>query len=119
MVFFLISTLLKAWHDPKLQLSEKSKNIDTSEFTFDIIRDLAKCNLRSMSLDEGIDKYNSVLKNTLDKHVPEKTKTVKTRSPIPWFSDDIRSQIQNRRLENEKRTQCTQWPSLPFTNKEE
>ena len=70
------------------------KNINTAELALDIPRDLAKCNLKSMSLDECIDKYNSVLKNTLDKHTQEKTKTVKTRSPTPWFSDDIRSEIQ-------------------------
>ena len=36
-----------------------------------------------MSLDECIDKYNPVLKNTLDKHTPEKTKNLKLEAQFP------------------------------------
>ena len=98
MVLFNINTAKSIARSKTVTFCE-IKNTNTAEFAFDITRDQAKCNLKSMSLDEYIDQYNSVLKKTLDKHAPEKNKPVKTRSPIPWLSDDIRSQIQNRRLE--------------------
>ena len=82
MVLFNINTA-KSIARYKTVTFRKMKNINPAEFASDITRDLEKCNLKSMSLDECIDKYNSVLKHTLDKHTPEKTKTVKTRNPIP------------------------------------
>ena len=70
MVLFNIKTA-KSIARSKTITFRKIKNINTIEFALDITRDLVKCNLKSMSLDQHTDKHNSSLKNTWDKQVPE------------------------------------------------
>ena len=47
-----------------------------------------------MLLEENIPLYNNLLQRTLDIHAPLPTKEVIIRNKIPWFSDNIREQIQ-------------------------
>ena len=47
-----------------------------------------------MSLEENITLYNNLLQRTLDTHAPMTTKEVIIRNKIPWFSDNIREQLQ-------------------------
>ena len=47
-----------------------------------------------------VNKYNTVLRELLDKHAPQKTKMVTLRPKVPWFTDAIRDlKIQKRRFE--------------------
>ena len=49
-------------------------------------------------------KYNSKLKETLDKHAPLKTKTVTVRDRTPWTNDDLKPwKTERRRLERKMR----------------
>ena len=44
------------------------------------------------NLTDLINSFESVLKDALDKHAPEITKTLMTRKSNPWFTDEARSQ---------------------------
>ena len=71
----------------------KLKNINTTTFGYDITNALANQYLKGMSLEENIALYNSLLQRTVDILAPLTTKVI-IRNKIPWFSDNIREQIQ-------------------------
>ena len=72
----------------------KPKNINTTSFGYDITKALANQNLKGMLLEENIVICNNLLQRTLDTHAPLTTKEVIIRNKIPWFSDNIREQVQ-------------------------
>ena len=72
----------------------KIKNIDKTQFGYDIITSLAPFNLNDMSLEKSVSKYNPILSLMLDTHAPLKTKTVKIKNTIPYFNNEIRQEIQ-------------------------
>ena len=59
---------------------------------------------RNASLDCEVDKYDSVLRNLIEKHAPVQTKLVPLRPNIEWYSDELRaSKIERRRAEGKMR----------------
>ena len=55
----------------------------------DALNDLVKC-------------YNSTLSAALDRHVPLVTKFITVRPLLPWFSEDIRESMRERRRAEKK-----------------
>ena len=45
--------------------------------------------LQHLDLNEMVRNLNSILAKSLDKHAPEKTKTILTRKKNPWFTDSL------------------------------
>ena len=70
----------------------KYKQIDKTAFKEDLQSTLeveqATSDLRSL-----VARYNSDLKEVLDRHAPEKRKLVKVTHKQPWFTDKISSEI--------------------------
>ena len=59
---------------------------------------------RNASLDCEVDKYDSVLRNIIDKHAPVQTKLVTLRPNTEWYSDELHaSKIERRRAERKMR----------------
>ena len=76
----------------------KLREIDVDQFKKDILTSLV-----SDASDDAsalVNKYNTVLRELLDKHAPQKTKMVTLRPRVPWFTDAIRDlKKQKRRFE--------------------
>jgi len=72
------------------------RNLDTAEF----YQDMQRCQ-QQISLcddpDTAVTRYNSMLRAILDKHAPEKTKSVTVRPNTEWYNDEIRTAKQRRR----------------------
>ena len=93
----------------------KYKQIDKTAFKEDLQSTLeveqATSDLRSL-----VARYNSDLKEVLDRHAPEKRKLVKVTHKQPWFTDKIHSEIilQRAKERNGYRTRAitTLWPSI-------
>ena len=45
--------------------------------------------LQHLDLNKMVSNLNSILANSLDKHAPEKTKTILARKKNPWFTDSL------------------------------
>ena len=79
----------------------KYKQIDKIAFKEDLQRTLevehATHDLRSL-----VTRYNSDLKEVLDRHAPEKRRLVKVTHKQPWFTDKIFSEIILRRAKEWK-----------------
>ena len=45
--------------------------------------------LQHLDLNKMVRNLNSILANSLDKHAPEKTKTILTRKKNPWFTHSL------------------------------
>ena len=84
-------------YDPleKVVIYQKLKNINETDFKKDLNDHLTECNTHE-ELEAKIDCYNSVTLVTLDKHSPEKTKSVKVSHKQPWFLDKIKVEIRVR-----------------------
>ena len=68
----------------------KLKKIDINKFTQDL-SDLAHIDLKEDKLDGIISKFETKLKQTLDKHAPEVTKKIMERKKQPWFDENIKT----------------------------
>ena len=72
------------------------KAIDMDAFTSDI-KHSRLFSLETEDVDELADAYNAVLSEVLDKHAPEKKKTVTIHPVAPWYNDDIGAAKKERR----------------------
>ena len=61
------------------------------------VAELLDCNLLS-DVDAMTDRFNTILRDTLNKHTPEKSHFIRLRPNSPWFSDDLRKLKRERRL---------------------
>ena len=52
--------------------------------------------------EELVNQFNSTLSSVIDQHAPLKTKTVKTRPQVPWYSEEI-ALAKRRRQKAEKK----------------
>ena len=57
---------------------------------------------RTIPLDQQVDHYNNTLKEILDRHAPEQTKTLRISHQQPWFMDKIKQEIVLRRTKERK-----------------
>ena len=87
---------------PKVITYRKFKLINMEKFKDDIAKsDL--CTNPSIQLDDLVSSYNNTLSSILDNHAPLIKKTVMTRPHrVPWFSDEIKVAIRQRRKAERK-----------------
>ena len=95
--------LVKPPRQRKSLTIRRYKEINIDNFQTDIN---SSCLLheQNASLDCEVDKYDSVLRNIIDKHAPVQTKLVILRPNTEWYSDELRaSKIERRRAERKMR----------------
>jgi hypothetical protein len=87
---------------PKVITYRKFKLINMEKFKDDIAKsDL--CTNPSIQLDDLVSSYNNTLSSILDNHAPLIKKTVLARPHrVPWFSDEIKVAIRQRRKAERK-----------------
>ena len=98
-----VDMIIKAGIDPppaKQITYRKLKNIDLSNFNIDVLHEVNE--LGTMPLDQQVDHYNNTLKEILDRHAPEQTKTLRVSHQQPWFTDKIKQEIVLRRAKERK-----------------
>ena len=78
----------------------KPKKTDMTRFGYDVENSLANANLKSMSHQECVSRYNNLLLSLLDEYAPKQRKEIRAYRKIPWFNDNIRKEMQcHRKLE--------------------
>ena len=98
-----VDMIMKAGIDPppaKQITYRKLKNINLSNFNIDILHEINE--FGTMPLDQWVDYYNNTLKEILDRHAPEKTKTLRVSHQQLWFMDKIKHEIMLRRAKERK-----------------
>ena len=82
--------LVKPPRQRKSLTIRRYKEINIDNFQTDIN---SSCLLheRNASLDCEVDKYDSVLRNLIDKHAPVQTKLVTLHPNTEWYSDELRA----------------------------
>ena len=79
------------------------KSIDTELFQSDLTNSLGHCNITEVEKDSPftfhqlIDHYNSICSETLDKHAPEFSKSIREVPTAPWFDSEYRNARRERR----------------------
>ena len=84
----------------------KIKSVDIDEFKSDVTSNLSN---EPISVDTMVSEYNDTLSNLLNKHAPEKTKSVAVRDDVPWITPEILEAKRTRR-----RTEKS-WKKNPLT----
>ena len=78
----------------------KIKDMDFTNFRCHIVRGFTNADLKSLSVNETVNLYNTTLQEAIDKFASIKVKSVNPRKKIPWFSTNICHEIQHcRKLE--------------------
>ena len=83
------------------------KKFDEKSFVSDLTNDLNFFITDSMSIDEDFNSWSSLIKKHLNNHAPVKTKRVKSKRLLEWFSPEI-THMQNLR---DKSKRLKQWES--------
>jgi hypothetical protein len=99
--------LVKTPRQRKSLTIRRYKEINIDNFQTDIN---SSCLLheRNASLDCEVDKYDSVLRNLIDKHAPVQTKLVTLHPNTERYSDELcASKIERRRAERKMRVKTS------------
>ena len=87
---------------PRKELTyRRLKAIDMEAFACDI-SESRLLSLQTSDPDELAEAYNSVLAELLNKHAPQKTKTVTVHPPAPWYNEEIMQAKRDRRRAERK-----------------
>ena len=73
------------------------KSIQISQFSKDVNSAFIKADFSNLDLDSSIEKYESIMRDTVNMHAPLKCKVKKVKASNPWFNDEIRSARKVRR----------------------
>ncbi|XP_071794947.1 uncharacterized protein [Asterias amurensis] len=71
--------------------SRQWKHVNPTEVFRDIGSHLANLEVDHDCLDSYVSQYESTVSDILDKYAPWKTRSVKVRTEVSWFNDDIRT----------------------------
>ena len=74
----------------------KMKSIDASAFASDVHSSFMGSD-ENESIDTAVAQYNNILTNALNKHAPERTKSVVVRAAVPWMTSEILDAKRKRR----------------------
>jgi len=91
---------LKKPHHMKKQIVQRNyKTLDQTSLAKEL--DCLTSEITSLPMSQPVNDlillYNNLIKATLDKHAPEKTRTITLRPTIPWINDDLKAAKQERR----------------------
>lgn len=75
--------------------NRKIKDIDREKLQVDLFSEL--CQNTPDTLDELINSYNTTLAQALDRHAPLRTKVIRSRPLVPWFSEEIKAARREKR----------------------
>lgn len=93
----------------------KLRSIDMKSFC----SDLENSPLLTHSVSEIsalVHQYNNILKSLLDRYAPEKSRTVRSRRTVPWFTDDImKAKRKRRKMERRWRSSKSEIDHQRFT----
>lgn len=81
----------------QVQTYRKLKAICPENFAEEINVSEIACLHADSTAESAVGVYNSTLREILDKHAPEKTRTVPSRPRAEWYTDQIRQAKQQRR----------------------
>ena len=76
--------------------SRSYKDLDMSAFTSDL-REASRCILFLDNADSQVEMYNTSIREVLNKHCPEKTRSQKLINNPKWYNDDVRDARRERR----------------------
>ena len=82
-----VDMIIKAGIDPppaKQITYTKLKIISLSNFNIDVLHEFNQ--FGTMPLDQQVDHYSNTLKEILDRHAPEQTKTLRVSLEVSWYS---------------------------------
>ena len=74
----------------------KLTSVDLDVFREDLAEPVL-CRGDFKGLDELVRCYNSTLTALIDRHAPQKRRTVIDRPRVPWFNNDVKATIRERR----------------------
>ncbi|PIK47853.1 putative RNA-directed DNA polymerase from mobile element jockey-like [Apostichopus japonicus] len=97
---YALSCNLNLQKPPLPSVTIKTRNLkalDLVNYSADICSAFADSHLEYQDLDTCVNLYESILRDTLDRHAPVKIKTLRVRPSSPWFPDEIRSARKIRR----------------------
>ena len=79
----------------------KLKSVDLDVFR-EHLAESVLCTGDFTGLDELVRFYNSTLSALMDRHAPQKRRTVIDRPRVPWFNNEIKAAIKERRRAERK-----------------
>ena len=82
-------------HLKKYVTSRNFRSLDLDKFQTDVRKCINECTV-NMNVEQLVELYNSILKNTLDEHAPFKTRLLPVRKSAQWRDDHI---VNEKRLE--------------------
>ena len=68
----------------------KVKSVNVLNMDSDIIKGFTDSSTKSLSLENKVMQFESILKSSLDGHVPVKTKLMPLQKLIPWFTEEVK-----------------------------
>ena len=121
----------KPLNERKSVVSRRLRNFDFEAFNKMIISSGLLADVSDLSLELLVDRYDNVLRNTMDILAPVKSRTIVLRPNAPWYNEDIgnekrkRSWLERRwcssRLESDRLSyieQCSEAYSGTLTRRE-
>ena len=78
------------------------KSFDIESFQSDLSTAMDAFDTNNGSVSEVVDKYNTILEETLEKHAPLKTCTVTIRPRQPWYNDSVNEARKEKRKAEKK-----------------
>ena len=121
----------KPLNERKSVVSRRFRNFDFEAFNKMIISSGLLADVSDLSLELLVDRYDNVLRNTMDILAPVKSRTIVLRPNAPWYNEDIgnekrkRSWLERRwrsnRLESDRLSyieQCSEAYSGTLTRRE-
>ena len=100
--------LQKPLNERKSVVSRRLRNFDFEAFNEMIISSGLLADVSDLSLELMVDRYDNVLRDTMDILAPVKSRTIVLRPNAPWYNEDIG---------NEKRKMTNDQAGLPVTIK--
>ena len=87
---------------PKKKISFRKTKVVDVNLLCDELSTTSLCTDSPDALNDLVKCYNSTLSAALDRHVPLVTKFITVRPLLPWFSEDIRESMRERRRAEKK-----------------
>ena len=90
-----------AKHEPQQRRTRKFVRMDISAFGDTLLNEIDNCLTLScednIELDSLVDRFSAGMTKALNRHAPEKTITLKSGIPKPWYDDELHEQRRMRR----------------------